>query len=61
VKCGTCARSCAVVLPDGSLQVTSHHGGTSHITIIPVQMIVEALPVPSSLQNQIMIALKLGG
>jgi hypothetical protein len=47
------------VLPDGSLQVTSHHGGESHITIIPVQMIVEALPVPPSLMNQIIVALNL--
>jgi hypothetical protein len=46
------------VLPDGSLQVETRHGGVSHITIIPVDMLVEALPVSVTLKAQIMMAVR---
>ena len=54
VKCGDCDRAAAIILPDGSVQVQSRHGGANHHTVIPARLIVNHLPISAGLKRQLL-------
>lgn len=60
INCGNCSRPAALLLPDGSVQVQSRHGGATHYTVISVTFLVNALPISNSLRKQVLAELRQG-
>jgi len=43
VKCPTCGLPAAVILPDGSVQIASRHGGQTHYTVISIATLLKGI------------------